>query len=84
MRIKKTIDIKIHEKDLPLYMNCNISSERAGEIWRFIRHIRKHNPDWSDTERLEEVFYEFDNEELVYALIVFGKTEKDEVINYVR
>ena len=75
---KKKIKIVMDDlNNIPLYETFGLRKMDSEYIWHHIRSIRKHNTQ-NMAERVAELFSRFSGNELVYALIVLGKTEKDE------
>jgi hypothetical protein len=75
---KKKVQITMNDADdIPLYETFGLRKMDSEYIWHHIRSVRKHNTE-NMAERVAELFDRFKGNELVYALIVLGKTEKDE------
>jgi len=63
--------------DAPLYEQLGLRKMDAEYIWHHIRWVRKHQTE-NQVLRISDLFERFNDEMLVYALIVYGKIEKDE------
>lgn len=75
--INKKVKFKLDEsEDMPLYETFGLRKMDSEYIWHHVRSVRKHNTQ-NIAERIDELFTRFKGAELVYALIVLGKTEMD-------